>query len=157
MSARNFAVKSAYLKFISESDLEGMARDEDIDWEIIHMVSSARIAYYLAEERGIDPDLAATACAIHDIGRVITGKQDGHAEGGFEPAKKFLLDMKLFSEEEIDQVSLAVKNHSKKGEIGSQLEEIVKDADMLDMHMYGRELEREEQKQRLANLLKDKK
>lgn len=154
MKSRNFAVKSAYLKFISDSDIEGMARDEDIDWEIIHMVSSARIAYYLAEERGVDPDLAATACAIHDIGRVITGIQEGHAEYGFEPAKKFLSELNMFSEEEINQVSQAVKNHSKKGEIGSQLEEIVKDADMLDMHMYGRELYREEQKQRLAKLIK---
>ena len=153
MTSRSYIVQSAFLEKIKECDVEGMSRDETIDWEIIHMVSSARTAYMLAEKRDVDPDIAACACTIHDIGRVVTGVQKGHAECGYEFAKDFLEILKLFSDEEIEQIAISVKNHSKKGEIGSPLEEIVKDADMLDMHMYGRELQREEQKQRLAKLL----
>ena len=37
-------------------------RDETLDWERMHMASSARLAYLMAQERGVDPDLAACAC-----------------------------------------------------------------------------------------------
>ena len=36
-----------------------------------------------------------------------------------------------FTDEEIEIIAIAVKNHSKKSEIGSPIEEIVKDADVL--------------------------
>lgn len=76
--------------------------------------------------------MASCACAVHDYGRIITGKQENHAEVGYQPAMEFLRRTGLFEEEEIQQMGIAVKNHSKKAEIGSPLEEIVKDADVLD-------------------------
>ncbi len=127
-------------------------RDKELSWEKIHMASCARIGYILAEQRGLDPDLAAIACAVHDYGRVITGKQKGHAEAGAVPVKGFLESTGLFTEEEIDNISIAVGNHSKKGEVGSPLEEVVKDADCLDFDMYGFELPRQEQRDRLKRL-----
>ena len=48
-----------------------------------------------------------------------------------------------------------MKNHSRKGETGSPLEEIVKDADLLDCSMYGYDFPRQEQRDRLERLLKD--
>ena len=131
-------------------------KDYPTDFERLHISSCARIGYMLADDRGVDPDLAAAACAIHDYGRIITGKQKDHAEVGYEPAMDFLRRTGLFDEEEIMQIGIAVKNHSKKSEIGTPLEEIVKDADCLDFHMYGYEMPREEQKQRLRNMLGDK-
>ena len=109
----------------------------------------------LAEERGVDPILAAAACAVHDYGRIITGRQEGHAEAGYLPVQEFLknLDPKLFTDDEIAQIALAVKNHSKKGEVGTQLEEIVKDADVLDFYQYGYNMARKEQQDRLESLL----
>ena len=109
----------------------------------------------LAEERGVDPILAAAACAVHDYGRIITGRQEGHAEAGYLPVQEFLknLEPKLFTDDEIAQIALAVKNHSKKGEVGTQLEEIVKDADVLDFYQYGYNMARKEQQDRLESLL----
>lgn len=109
----------------------------------------------LAEERGVDPILAAAACAVHDYGRIITGRQEGHAEAGYLPVQEFLknLEPKLFTDDEINQIALAVKNHSKKGEVGTQLEEIVKDADVLDFYQYGYNMARKEQQDRLESLL----
>jgi uncharacterized protein len=46
-----------------------------------------------------------------------------------------------------------VKNHSKKSEIGSPIEEIVKDADVIDFYQYGFGFEREEQKLRYEKML----
>lgn len=107
------------------------------------------------KREGSDPILAAAACAVHDYGRIITGRQEGHAEAGYLPVQEFLknLEPKLFTDDEIAQIALAVKNHSKKGEVGTQLEEIVKDADVLDFYQYGYNMARKEQQDRLESLL----
>ena len=85
----------------------------------------------------------------------ITSRQEGHAEAGYLPVQEFLknLEPKLFTDDEIAQIALAVKNHSKKGEVGTKLEEIVKDADVLDFYQYGYNMARKEQQDRLESLL----
>lgn len=146
-------LQSALLKEIDKYEELIPERDHFIDWERVHISSCAKIGYMIAEERGVDPILAAAACSCHDYGRIITGKQAGHAEAGYEPVKKFLKGTGLFDDDEIDQIATAVKNHSKKSEIGSPLEEIVKDADVLDFHQYGYATARQEQQDRLEKLL----
>ena len=146
-------LQSALLKEIDKYEELISERDHFIDWERVHISSCAKIGYMLAEERGVDPILAAAACSCHDYGRIITGKQAGHAEAGYEPVKKFLKGTGLFDDDEINQIATAVKNHSKKSEIGSPLEEIVKDADVLDFHQYGYATARQEQQDRLEKLL----
>ena len=146
-------LQSALLKEIDKYEELIPERDHFIDWERVHISSCAKIGYMLAEERGVDPILAAAACSCHDYGRIITGKQAGHAEAGYEPVKKFLKGTGIFDDDEIDQIATAVKNHSKKSEIGSPLEEIVKDADVLDFHQYGYATARQEQQDRLEKLL----
>ncbi len=134
----------------SKEDFEG--RDQSLYWEKIHMASCARLGYILAEKRGLDTDLASCACAIHDFGRIQTGIQKDHAEAGYEPVKLFLKNSGLFQEEEIEMLALAVKNHSSKSVVGTWIEEIVKDADVLDFSMYGYEMPRQEQQERLERL-----
>lgn len=146
-------LQSALLKEIDKYEKLIPERDHFIDWERVHITSCAKIGYMMAEERGVDPILAAAACACHDYGRIITGKQAGHAEAGYEPVQEFLKKTKLFSDEEIAQIAVAVKNHSKKAEVGSPLEEIVKDADVLDFYQYGYDMARKEQQDRLEALL----
>lgn len=146
-------LQSALLKEIDKYEELVPERSHFIDWERVHISSCAKLGYLFAEERGVDPILAACACAVHDYGRIITGKQEGHAEAGYAPAMEFLRGTGLFEEDEIQQIGIAVKNHSKKAEIGSPLEEIVKDADVLDFYQYGYGFAREEQKARLEKLL----
>ena len=128
-------------------------RDKFIDWERVHMASCARLGYLLAESRGIDPELAACACAIHDSGRIVTGKQPGQGGAGYLPVKAFLERTGLFRAEEIEELSVSVKNHSRKGEIGAPMEEIVKDADVIDFYQYGIGFDRDEQRLRYEKLL----
>lgn len=146
-------LQSALLKEIDKYEKLIPERDHFIDWERVHISSCAKIGYMLAEERGVDPILAACACACHDYGRIITGKQSGHAEAGYQPVQEFLRKTELFSDDEISQIAVAVKNHSKKAEVGMPLEEIVKDADVLDFYQYGYEMSRKEQQDRLETLL----
>lgn len=130
-------------------------RDETLHWERIHLASSARIAKDMAVERGVDPELAAIATALHDMGRIVTGKQKDHAHQGAEPARKLLEQLNLFSEEEIQLLVAAVYNHSDKDYIGTDIEEIVKDADVVDCFEFGMELPRPEQKARYQRYLND--
>ena len=146
-------LQSALLKEIDKYEKLVPVRSHFIDWERVHITSCAKLGYIFAEERGVDPILAAAACAVHDYGRIITGVQENHAEVGYEPVMVFLRDTGLFADDEIQQIGIAVKNHSKKAEIGNPLEEIVKDADVLDFYQYGYGFAREEQKVRLEKLL----
>ena len=153
---RLLKLQGALLKEIDKYEKLIPERDQPGDWERVHISSCAKLGYFFAEERGVDPILAASACACHDYGRIITGKQAGHAEAGYEPVKVFLRETGLFADEEIEQIALAVKNHSNKAEVGSPIEEIVKDADVLDFHQYGYEMPRQEQQERLDRILKDR-
>ncbi len=149
---RVFKLQTALLSEISKYEHSVEQRDETPNWERIHMISSARIGFILAEKRGVDPEIAACACACHDYGRILYGRQSGHAEAGYLPVKDFLRETELFSESEIEQIAVAVRNHSNKGEIGSDMEEIVKDADILDCVQYGIPLQRREQIDRYENI-----
>lgn len=135
-------------KVIDQQEGKLSERDESLDWERLHMASSARCAWILAMQRGAPPELAACAAAVHDYGRILTGKQRNHAEAGYEPVKRFLKEVGSFDEEEIEVIARAVKNHSLKTEIGSPIEEIVKDADVIDCYQYGCPFDRPEKETR---------
>lgn len=134
---RLLTVENAMLALIHDQEGCPDVRDEPLDWERIHMVGSARMAWLMAEEWGVDPVLAACASAVHDIGRVLTGRQAGHAEAGRQAVRGFLAPLGVFTPEELEQIVQAVANHSKKAVQGTPLEEIVKDADVVDTHLYG--------------------
>ncbi|MBQ2270765.1 MAG: HD domain-containing protein, partial [Firmicutes bacterium] len=158
---RLLAVQNAMLTKINALEIEENAtseppqRDETLHWERIHLASSARIAKDMAVERGVNPELAAIATALHDMGRIVTGQQKDHAHQGAEPARKLLEQLNLFTEEEIQLLTAAVYNHSDKDYIGTDIEEIVKDADVVDCFEFGMELPRPEQKARYQRYLKD--
>lgn len=153
---RVYALQCRLLQLIAEQD-PGVERDETLDFERLHMASSARVAWLLAMERGVDPEIAAAAAAMHDIGRIVTGRQKNHAEAGYEPAKAFLRETGLFSEEEAETIATAVRNHSSKTVVGSPVEEIVKDADVLDCCFYGLPFDRPEKKERYDKWLESRK
>ena len=152
---RLLRLQSQLLREIEKYEQLVPERDKIIDWERVHMASCARLGYLMAQTRGVDPELASCACAVHDYGRIITGSQEGHAEAGYLPGKEFLRKTRLFTEDEIEILGLAINNHSRKSEIGTPIEEIVKDADVIDFYQYGFGFSREEQKLRYEKMLDD--
>ena len=139
------------LNSLEEQTIE---RDYPIIWERIHATSCAQIGRMLAAKRKVDTEQAALACAIHDIGRWISGRQSNHAPKGEGPARLFLAQGKG-QEETREQIVQAVINHSKKEQIGTPLEEIVKDADILDCYWHGEKIVKVHHVARLQQLLKD--
>jgi ribonucrease Y len=55
-----------------------------------HLVESAKVAYMLASELGVDPDEASRAAFLHDIGKAVSHELGGsHAMVGAEIARRF--------------------------------------------------------------------
>ena len=151
----NRVYKTQYkmLEKIAEYEQNGLERDTSLNWERIHLVSCARNGCFLALKRGVDEEIAAIACSVHDYGRIVTGKQESHAAAGYEPLKLFLAESGYFSDAEIELLAVTTRNHSNKAEVGTMLEEIVKDADVLDCHQYKVPITKDEYKARLAKIL----
>ncbi|KGK89684.1 metal-dependent phosphohydrolase [Desulfosporosinus sp. HMP52] len=139
---------------LDEIGAQTAERDYPILWEKIHATSCAQIGRMLAEKRGVDVEWAALACALHDIGRWFSGRQNEHAPKGEEPVRAFLTQ-RGETKETKELIIKAVINHSKKEEIGSPLEEIVKDADILDCHWHGEDMTKPFHIARLRKALED--
>ena len=150
-----YKVSRAFLKFLAGQETMGLKRDYSLTWERIHGLGSARAGAILSARRGVDIELGYTVGALHDFGRIVTGQQEDHAVKGYEPVKGFLEGLELFGKEEIEEISLAVKHHSRKDLVGSPLDEIAKDCDILDTHFLGIRLRTERHYQRLAEIQKE--
>ncbi|MBQ8975113.1 MAG: HD domain-containing protein [Oscillospiraceae bacterium] len=147
---RILQVQFAVLRVIAfQSDIEiPGGRAKSLDWERVHMASCARTAQFIAQLRGVDHELASCAAAVHDFGRIITGIHKNHAEVGYVPVQRFLKNEGIFTDSEISQIAMAVKNHSSKTTVGSPLDEVVKDADVIDCYELGEPFDRVEKEKR---------
>lgn len=128
-------------------------RDRDLDWEYEHMNDSVKYGKILASHRKLSIDLAACAVAIQNIGRISTGKSEGHAESGYEPARRLLMAMGAFTQSEIEQIASAVRNHSRKDRIDAPLDELAKDVDIYVRYVHGDEFKTDHEHRRLSGIL----
>jgi uncharacterized protein len=150
---RLIAVQTKMLQTVQEHPLPDEKRDIQKAHEIYHMCGTAAIAQLLARKRNAGEEAAACMGIIHDLGRILSGKQENHAADGYGPAKELLSSLRLFSEDEIEQIAAAVRDHSNKDDIGSPEEEIVKDADILNYYMFGLPVVKESHLRRLKTVL----
>jgi len=100
----------------------------------------------------MDPDLAATAAALQNIGRIVTGRTEGHAEAGYLPTKEFLAHLSCFTDKEIEEVATAVRHHSRKGLKDAPLDELAKDVDIYARYLQGHAFTRTEDIARLQKM-----
>lgn len=108
-----------------------------VSQDLFHIVGTVNLAVLLAEHRGVDRDLAEAAMLLHDIGRLDTGSIAGHNLRSAEIAPA-ILSQAGFTDEQIAQIRQAIATHSNKLETGNPLEELVRDADVLDGYLRGR-------------------
>jgi uncharacterized protein len=127
-------------------DLTDEGRDFPIRWHIMHMYSSSQLAKILAIHRGIEPELAGIAAALHDIGAVMTKKHEGHAVAAekyvFEFLKKYndgsRAKLPIITQEEMDKIAKAILKHSEKEtDSHDPFIELLKDVDSLDRYFHG--------------------
>ncbi len=127
-------------------DLSNEGRDLPIRWNIMHMYSSSQLAKLLAMHRGIEPELAGIAAALHDIGVVRTKKDEGHAEAAekyvYEFIEKYNVEsgtkLSPITKEEIEKIVKSTVHHSdKEANSNDPFVELLKDVDSLDGYLHG--------------------
>lgn len=124
-------------------------REMTLECELAHAAGTAKIAQLLALKRGLDIETAFILGVLHDYARIFTGTKKNHAQLGGTFVKQYLDETGHFSEDEIEAIVKAVANHSFKDRVGSPLEELIKDADVLDGFLSGRKPEKLEAQARL--------
>ena len=138
-------------KLLSEmKDLTDEGRDFPIRWNIMHMYSSSQLAKLLAIRRGIDPELAGIAAALHDIGVVMTKKHEGHADAARPYVHDFVerynretgMKHANVTEKETEAIVKAVILHSEKDSNSNDpFVELLRDVDSIDAYLHGVEIE----------------
>jgi uncharacterized protein len=137
---------------IMNEQVKHLQRDRELDFEYDHIREAVRYAKTLAIKRRVDVDLAGTVAAVQNIGRIVTGKSENHAETGYLPTKDLLKKLSCFSDREVEQIAVAVRNHSRKEEIDGPLDELAKDADIYARYCQGKQFSRPRDMARLNRL-----
>jgi len=130
-------------RYVVETILESCSRipDEKRSWsrafELKHSSSCTQVGRILAQKRGLRSDLGAIVCAMHDISVNYSGDAKDHASKGALIADEYLRSLNQFSEEEIQTITGAIREHSDKNIVSQNpYSELVKDADILDCSLY---------------------
>lgn len=122
----------------------------------IHLYGVAQTCAMIAEKRNSNTELATMAGMLHDLYSYKTMVRDNHAHLGAELARKILKELNLISNEEIDLICSAIYNHSDKDKIHLELDEIIKDADVLQHCLYNTTLAvKGSEEYRYTNLMKE--
>ena len=106
-------------------------------FEIKHSSSVIQVGRILAQKRGLNEELSAIICALHDIHVDHSGDAKDHANAGAILAEKLLKKTKKFTAKEIKIISNGVREHSNKHIYSDDpYAELVKDADAFDCTLY---------------------
>ena len=94
----------------------------------LHGVSLA--AVMIAKKRRENVELAAMAGLLHDLWAYKSGSYDDHAHLGADYARKVLKE--LTTPEETEIICSAIYHHDDKAGVDSPMDEVLKDADVID-------------------------
>lgn len=153
-NSRSELVWQDFWKLVGRDDIPS-AREMPLDYEIVHAVGTARLTQLIAAKRGLDIEIAFILGILHDYGRIITGTKKDHARIGSTYVRDVLASSGRFSKEETEEIVKAVANHSLKDQIGGPLEELIKDADVLDSYFGGRRATKPAAEARLQSLFRE--
>lgn len=99
---------------------------------VAHLHGVALAAAMLALKRGEDAELASMAGLLHDLHAYKTGSYDDHARLGAESARQLLAELEITTPEETDIICSAIGHHDSKAVVDAPMDEILKDADVID-------------------------
>ena len=152
--SRQEKVWDHFCRLVERKDLT-IEREMTLEYELEHAAGTARLAQLIAAKRNLNSEAAFILGVLHDYGRILTGIKHDHARIGSRYVKEYLIRSGYFSENEIDSLVTAVANHSLKDRKGSPLEELIKDADVLDAYFSGRRSKKPEAEARLQALFQE--
>ena len=102
----------------------------------LHLYGVAQACALLALKRKENAELAVVAGMLHDIYSYVNMDSNDHAHKGAEMARNILNTLNIFNEDEKDLICTAIYNHSDKVMVHDWLDEILKDADVMQHVLY---------------------
>lgn len=99
---------------------------------VAHLHGVALAAAVLAKRRGEDAELATMAGLLHDLYAYKSGSYDDHAHLGAAYAREVLEKLALTTDDETGVICSAIYHHDSKAEADGPMDEILKDADVID-------------------------
>ncbi len=121
---------------IVDGILLNMKDDEERRCAYLHLYGVAQACAMLALKRNENVELAIIAGMLHDIYSYAKMDSTDHAHKGSAMAREILESLEIFSEEEMEAICTAIYRHSDKALVHNALDEILKDADVLQHVMY---------------------
>jgi len=107
----------------------------------IHLYGVAQNCTLLAIKRKLDVELCTIIGLLHDIYTYKYGYVKEHAILGASEAENLLIDLDVFTKDEIDIIKTAISNHSDKKTKHDKYSEMLKDADVLQNSLYNTSFE----------------
>ena len=102
----------------------------------IHLYGVSGACALLAKKRNESVELAIIAGMLHDIYSYATMNSIDHAHKGAKMANEILESLHMFTNDEIKLISTAIYNHGDKTIVHGGLDEILKDADVMQHVLY---------------------
>jgi uncharacterized protein len=102
----------------------------------VHLYGVACVAALLAIKRGLDLQLCLAAAMLHDISSYRTNDPADHARRSADEAGTILGSMETWSPDDISQIRSAIAHHSLKQQVDAPMDELLKDADVLQHYLY---------------------
>lgn len=132
-----------------------MTKDEARRRAYLHLYGVSQACALLALKRKEDVELAVIAGMLHDIYTYANLDSRDHAHKGAEMAREILDSLHIFEEDEKDLVCTAIYNHSDKTMVHGWLDEILKDADVMQHVLYNPLLDVKQHEQNRFGALKE--
>ncbi len=120
------------LRKIVDAELNKMEDPDKRTSAIAHLYGVSLAATMIAKKRGLDPEIAAMAAMLHDLHAYKSGSYDDHAHLGADLARQILSDLALTDETETEQICSAIYHHDDKLVVDGPMDEVLKDADVID-------------------------
>lgn len=102
----------------------------------LHLYGVSQACALLSIKRKENVELAVVAGMLHDIYSYANMDSQDHAHKGAVMARNILDSLNVFSEEEKNLICTAIYNHSDKSIAHDSLDEILKDADVMQHILY---------------------
>ena len=114
-----------------DNELLMLAEEKQIS-ATAHLYGVSLATTILARKRGLNEELAAMAGMLHDMHAYKSGSYDDHAHLGAELARGILNELGITTEDETEIICQAIYHHDDKLVIDSPMDELLKDADVID-------------------------
>lgn len=114
--------------------LDNIPSEEKRRSATVHTYGVAQCCSMIAFKRGLNPELAYISGLLHDIYTYYMGDPMCHAISGADMARPAIRNMDIFTNEEKEIILSAIFYHTDKARIHDEYDEVLKDADVLQIY-----------------------